>query len=344
MNNHEANSACLGRRRRNGMRTLLAAAVFVSAAATASQAYYHDLANNRQPCSDCHTLHYSEGGTRPSDTDTGGPFEMLRLRSTTNRLCLMCHDGSDPKAPDVLGSSIVNAYSDEHSGAGFLASAGTQNSNGHDLGVNAPTVFFSSLTNVTLSCASCHDPHGTPNYRNILTSPAGGAGTGVVMATDVFRNLPPGDPPSISGTAGAYTKSNEGYKAKTSLWCTECHDGLRPHVGGSSRTQDHHLADDAINNYSPPTADSAIWTSGAGPGFGAATGDDTAGIPRLRFQVSNAVDFNSSRVAAADNQVICSTCHLAHGGKYQKGLVWPYLDALPPPNDADTGSGCAQCH
>ena len=81
------------------------------------------------------------------------------------------------------------------------------------------------------TCGGCHDPHGTPNYRNVLTSPAGGTGVTVEMAKDVFRDQPPGDPPSTAGAIAAYRRSNEGYKAQTSKWCVECHDQLKPNVG-----------------------------------------------------------------------------------------------------------------
>lgn len=308
-------------------------------------AHYHDLEKNRQPCNDCHTLHYSEAGTQPSRTEAGGPFQMLLMRSTTNKLCLFCHDGSDPNAPDVLDAvAMYNGSGDEHSGAGFFTTAGSANPNGHDLGVNASTVPFSSRTNVTITCASCHDPHGTPNYRNILTSPSGGAGTGVIMGTDVFRNFPPSDPPSPQGSINAYRRSNEGYKANTSKWCTECHDALKPHVNSTSstqRTQDHHLADDSMNWYGLPKTDPDHWLGGTGSGFGTITGDDTEGIPRLRFQVSGAADFNASQVVARENQVLCASCHLAHGGKYLKGLEWPNLE---PGSPVDANSGCQQCH
>jgi nitrate/TMAO reductase-like tetraheme cytochrome c subunit len=319
--------------------------LFSMSATSAVPAYYHDLEKNRQPCADCHTLHYSEGGAQPAKVDAGGPFAQLLIRATTTKLCLFCHDGSDPKAPDVLlDVTMYDGSGDEHSGAGFFAnSGGTANDKGHDLGLNSSSVPFSSKTNMTLTCASCHDPHGTPNYRNVLTAPAGGTGIGVEMAKDVFRDLPPGDPPSAAASISAYKESNEGYKAQTSKWCVECHDSLKPHVGGSSRDPNisHHLVDVSINNWSPPIVDPAHWVDGTGSGFGATTGDDVEGVPRLRFQVSGATDFVSSKAVAANNQVICGSCHLAHGGKYKKGLVWPHKDSGVP---VDKDSGCQQCH
>lgn len=303
-------------------------------------AFYHDLEKNKQPCNDCHTLHYSEGGSQPAGTEAGGPFADTLVRSTTNKLCLFCHDGSDPNAPDVLDFvTMYQGSGDEYSGAGFFANSGTANPNGHDLGGNALIVPFSSLTNVTLSCASCHDPHGTANYRNVLTAPGGGTGVAVLMAQDVFRDLPPGTPPSAVASIGAYKKSNEGYKANTSLWCTQCHDLLQPSVN-TPQNRAHHFVNVPLNREGYPT-DFLHWVGGTGVGFGDVTGDALEGIPRLRFQVSRALDFMSAKEVAANNEVICGSCHFAHGGPHQKGLVWPHLET---DSTADADSGCQQCH
>lgn len=311
------------------------------AVSPAPSAYYHDLEKNRQPCGDCHTLHYSEAGGQPVIVEPGGPFARLLIRATTNKLCLFCHDGSDPKAPDVLEPVAMYAGSgDEHSGAGsFANSGGAANPNGHDLGLNATGVPFSAMVNVSLTCASCHDPHGTPNYRNVLTSPAGGPGIAAVMGTDLFREVPPGDPPSTTASSAAYKESNLGYKGKISAWCAECHDRLKPAVNTLSNRV-HHLTDVPLNGAGYP-ADPAHWQGGTGPGFGTATGDAVEGVPRLRFQVSGAVDFATSKAVARSNEVICGTCHLAHGGKYRKGLVWPYLEQG---SFVDANAGCKQCH
>lgn len=325
-------------------------------ATSARSAYYHDLEKNRQPCADCHTLHYSESGAQPAKAEAGGPFAQLRIRSTTNKLCLFCHDGYDPKAPDVLDSvTMYNGSGDEHSGAGFFGnSGGTANENGHDLGLNSSSPPLSTMTNVTLTCASCHDPHGTLNFRNVLSTPAGGTGVSVEPAKDVFRDVPPGDPPSTAASIAAYKESNEGYQANTAKWCTECHDKLKTHVAATTRTENHHLVDVALNDpafsslATPP--DPAHWVQGytgdqsadnIDEGFDLVTGDSIEGVPRLRFQVAGATDYATSRTVAANNQVICGTCHLAHGGKYKKGLVWPNRESGSP---VDQNSGCQQCH
>nr|MBC8316259.1 hypothetical protein [Candidatus Desulfobia pelagia] len=95
-----------------------------------------------------------------------------------------------------------------------------------------------------------------------------------------------------------------------------------------------------MNGVGYPT-DTAHWMSGTGSGFGTVTGDAIEGVPRLRFQVSGAFDFISSQEVGATNEVVCGSCHLVHGGKHLKGLVWPYLE---PVTSADGNSGCQQCH
>ncbi|MEK7775434.1 MAG: cytochrome c3 family protein, partial [Candidatus Zixiibacteriota bacterium] len=49
-------------------------------------------------CQECHIEHSSESG-QPTP---GGPFTSLLVKSSINDLCLSCHDGTDPTAPDIL--------------------------------------------------------------------------------------------------------------------------------------------------------------------------------------------------------------------------------------------------
>ena len=326
------------------LRAVAGTACVLAAMAAVAQGTYHNLERNRQPCSECHTLHYSEDGGSPLGVEPGGPFDMLMLRETTNKLCLFCHDGSDPTAPDVLlPVTMYVATSDEHSGAGFFeASGGFVNRRGHDLGAPQPVAInvpFSTLPNFPINCASCHDPHGTTNYRNILTNPRGGLGIAVQMERDVYRLVSPGEPPTPGASQDAYREANLGYKAATSRWCAECHDLLKASQNNPGNRR-HHLTDVPIDDPSYPT-DPAHWVAGIGNGFGATTGDGIEGVPRLRFQVPLASDYSTARVVAPTNEVMCSTCHLAHGGRHRNGLVWPYRD---PGNPVDKDSGCNQCH
>ncbi len=286
----------------------------------------HDLAHRTEKCSDCHTMHYSREGAVPSNAELGGPFNRLLIRATTNKLCLFCHDGTDVRAPDVLAPvTMYNGSGDEHSGAGFFEfSGGTASGKGHDLDVDAATVPFSTLTHISLTCASCHDPHGSTNFRNLLTAPAGGAGTPVVLGVDVFTSVSPADPPTAAGSIAAYRASNIGYKSSMSAWCVQCHD--QPHT---------------VSMIDKSLPDLTHWVNGTGAGFGVQTGDTIEGVPRLRFKNPAATDYVTARTVGQGNQGICESCHFAHGGPYLKDLVWPYLEV---PAQADTNSGCYQCH
>lgn len=297
---------------------------------------FHTTDTQAMTCADCHTMHYMEGGTPPTKSEAGGPWNMLLLYSTTTKLCLMCHDGSDANAPDVIHPvTMYNESGDEYSGAGFFSnSGGSISNNGHNLDYNAPNVPFSSLANISLNCASCHDPHGTENYRNLLSLPKTQGQTSVILNTDVYENKKPPLPPSQSGAVLAYKKSNMGYKAKMSIWCKECHSDLNDIGIG------HHPTDVPINGMGYHT-DPAHWVAGSGSGFGLITGDNVEGIPRLRFQVTQATDYNTSKVVAENNQVFCGTCHLAHGGAYKYGMAWPYAEGG---ENIDKNSGCQQCH
>ena len=74
-------------------------------------------------CSDCHTTHYSERGTLPRQAEPGGPFPELLMVGSIDRLCLSCHDGTDPYAPDVMAPVVMyNGSGSECSGGGFFSS------------------------------------------------------------------------------------------------------------------------------------------------------------------------------------------------------------------------------
>src|ERR1043166_7687049 len=85
-------------------------------------------------CSDCHTQHNSQNG-QPMRTDNHpAPAPYLLRRGTPLELCLSCHDGSDPNAPDVI--SPVSFVSESAAGA-FPNGGGIPTNLAHHL--NNPT-------------------------------------------------------------------------------------------------------------------------------------------------------------------------------------------------------------
>ncbi len=306
-------------------------------------------------CSDCHSMHASQAG-QPAVLQGEGPYMNLLKASSTNALCLSCHDGNS-EIPDVMGSQSQGyAAGDECSGAGFFAADGTTNPHGHSLGVPVSVPLAATPATMTLSCASCHDPHGTPNYRNLKSRPGAGPGATVVSGTNVFQKIAPDGGSTAGGSVGnaraAYTESNIGYKSGFSAWCAQCHTALAANTAASAPAHfQGHPSDEAINTPGYHT-DPSHWIAGTGLGFGdgiTQASGGAEGIPRVRYQVPTATSYFTARPVAMNGteQVSCVSCHRAHGSSYDAGLVWPFRGdgTGGSPNPVlDMGSACAQCH
>ncbi len=288
-------------------------------------------------CSECHVIHYSgQGGV-----EAGGPFAYLLSHSSINGLCLSCHDGSDPTAPDVFAAvTMYDASGDEHSAAGYFAAVDVGSDSAHNLAVTDLVPLRTPSANMALSCASCHDVHGNGNYRNLVSDPdSSGSGTNLVLGTDIFEGVAPAVPPTPEGSAAAYKSSNIGYRSNLSSWCAECHNLLATNENGVAPAHFKRHPSEVGLDLAGGHTDPSNWAAGDSLGFGAATGDGTEGVPRVRFQEATATDYSSAKTVASTNQVFCTSCHLAHGGRYFSCAVWPYKVL-----DADMYSPCQQCH
>ncbi len=284
-------------------------------------------------CADCHLQH-------SSDMNGGTPYEYLLVKNSINELCLSCHDGSDPTAPDV--QAPVTMYSgtvSQGSAAGYFSNIAMSNPNGHDLGLIEPTPLETSGQPRELTCASCHAVHGNANYRNLLEDPAGvGASLRVEVGTDVFVKLQPDDPPTVGGSAAAYEQGNSAYKSGMTQWCSSCHDRLATNAQSSSPAHfDGHPSDVALNQFGQEAhTDPQHWVTGLGEGFPDA---GISGMPRVPFLSPQASSFSPATTPMESNEVSCMSCHKAHGSGNQKGMLWPYLEG-----GASQVSGCQQCH
>lgn len=288
-------------------------------------------------CGECHLQH----GSNQRDPTVEGAYVFLLRKSSVNELCMSCHDGTDPTAPDVIAPApMYNSTPSEESAAGALAMVGAINPNGHSIGIELLTPLQQVPAQRELNCVSCHSAHGNGNYRNLLVDPAGtGASLLIQQGVNVFTGTQPDNPPSSAGSVAAYNRDNVGYGSGMTAWCSSCHDQLGSNSYASAPAHfNSHPSDVALNTYPyDDHTDPAHWIAGSGEGF-AAIGQSAATL-RVPFLAPEATDFQTSRTAAADSRVTCVSCHKAHGSSYRKGMVWPYLEE----ND-NALSGCQQCH
>ncbi len=265
-------------------------------------------------CSDCHTMHYSEGGMMPIKAKAGGPFSQLLLASTANILCLTCHDGTDTDAPDVV-SPVT--YTFDSAGGYFANSGGIASDYAHNLGMSSGETPPGSSDSLILSCTSCHNPHGNSNYRNLLLNPAG-SGNSTDSNVSVSQTNPADGPvPEGNSPADVYVPSNVLYRSGMSEWCNDCHTdfhGATESETGSSEPWFRHPQDLTINGTSH--ADYNYWS-----------GD-----------ISNRVEVESpsETIPGLDNEVFCLSCHKAHGSAYKSSLIYADENRML--------STCQQCH
>jgi predicted CXXCH cytochrome family protein len=240
------------------------------------------------------------------DNDPQASPRLLR-HATSLALCVHCHDGSLPGAPDVIAPA---GYVDDPLGGFFPTNWSTASDTAHSLGGEAVAPPGGTQP-MTLTCLSCHDPHGGTGYRNLRTDPLGTGASLTVTATDRVK-------PDGTNPAAVYVAGNVTYRSGLSAWCGSCHGefhGRSAQEEGTSRPWLRHPQDEPLS--ASRHVDYTYWL-GTVPN-------------RVRVQSPDDDDAPS-----ADDQVFCLSCHKAHGSTNRAALVFADGERL--------GSTCAQCH
>ncbi len=297
-------------------------------------------------CSDCHTMHYSKRGEIPPGSEPGGPFVELILTQTTNQLCLNCHDGSDPDAPNV-----ENPTGYESAAGHFTVDGIVVEGNRHSLGSSEPPPGYSGGTwSEALTCTSCHEPHGKNTYRNLVEHPGGQGPVEVtVMRGPVYDGAAAvqeiaGEPITVRYSVDniRYRKSIEGGdRYGLSEWCGGCHGDF--HGPGGSGAMGGSPAGDIGPGSEWIRHPSMDVTMSEGFRNGNLGSDNWFSRLSSRVPVVSPTEIPGSQ-SNSDNEVFCGSCHKAHGSDRPHILIYDD-DQTPDRNDGTRMSEtCTQCH
>lgn len=304
-------------------------------------------------CSDCHTMHNSQGGlpverfTAFVDGETANPSLLV----TT---CVGCHSSTEgniwqdteARAPIVYnvqeptyntrkglaGGNFYYVAQDQAKGHNVIGIAGFDTTfNGKPVPGGATT--YSETTQLTCAGASgCHG-EGTEDDLNAIknahhTDDSGGLnGTSVGLSYRFLEGIVGIEDPDWEQTASASDHneykgaSDAGDGTTISSFCARCHG-------------DYHSTVGIGRNASPwlrHPADITLRTDGEYAGYNPPT--DYSNDAPVAYTDPSA----PSRTTAV---VTCLSCHRAHGSPYFKMVRWDYKS----PDLLDALQGCSVCH
>lgn len=262
----------------------LLAALALAGVASANGGPHGGYTATTDACAGCHRGHTAQG---PS----------LLVQNSTFALCMSCHGsagtGADTNVQDGLflstrsASTTGTANTTDNApllAGGFTNYRAAAITSSHDV-TNTITAAWGNGVNrgvagalaggLALNCASCHDPHGSANYRIIKTTVNGTAVT-----------VPQVD----EGAAKDY--DTEQWGAGQSNLCAACHGSYHVTTAGSG--SDAGMV--ATGGYTHRVDMSYA--------YGANVNPETIGFGGFTLPLA---------LTGTTNAVVCQTCHLPHG-------------------------------
>ena len=365
---------------------LLVFAVLFSAGAHRAEAF-HD--GGVAACSGCHTMHNSlDGQAAVSGLPqfTAGPFLLKAVDQSS--ACLNCHEGQTAgggtefhvsSAVSAMPAGVPPLQLTPGGDFGWLkktyawvsGEGGAETSPGERHGHNVIAADYDyqqdgtitaapggTYPSSSLSCVSCHDPHGRYRITNATTGavalpaigtavpPIAGSGSYGALpppgeAVGVFRLLggagykpkstPAGEPaftwaPFSAVAPQDYNRSESSsdtrvaYGKGTSLWCANCHLEIHSTFGGYVHQSDTVMVGEILTNYNVYKKSGDL--TGSRP---------TAYTSLVPFQLDGTANLATLATAVAStagpqagDRVICLSCHRAHASGWDSIGRWNF--------------------
>lgn len=268
-------------------------------------------------CAGCHRAHTAQA-----------PYLLV---TDEESLCLSCHgsagNGANTNVEDGLFLSTRNPSSldgvantpDGNAllGGGFVNYKGVAVTSSHDVSGSNMAAWGNGVNrgvtgalSAGLECASCHNPHGSPNYRIINTTINSATPNVTVAQVD-------------EGAAKDYDTENWG--TGQSQVCAACHKSYHVTTAGSG--SDPTLV--ATGGYTHRIDMPYNYDSNANP--------ETVGMGGLTLPLAE---------SGSNNTVVCQTCHLPHG---TSAAMTGFASGAGPAADSallrlDNRGVCEVCH
>jgi cytochrome c553 len=351
-------------------------ALMIPTIASANFAIHGNYVGDTDACAGCHRAHTSVSTITWQDISTGDQHSALLVTSATEiwQFCYACHDATSQGADTNVQQGIYEGtlYGSQNAtlngggfdetgvgslttskheivggswgayGGGYFGTGSTFAGDYSDAG-QGPNVFITGTGNaIKMDCVTCHDPHGSPNYRILKSYVNGNYVGGYVPSGNPLDPNPDGWVSSVETgwpqygfrlhtaypnyvpnyTTGMYAK---GYDMTSTVlnatkgmsgWCAGCHNTyLRP-VSVFTKADG--------TTY---TASASIYNAGDGSGLALRhrhpinvelntyNGPDKTSmvITTSILPLAHSLSESGTPTNRATDWIECLTCHRAHG-------------------------------
>jgi len=276
---------------------------------------HNNFVEDTMKCAACHSSHRAPG-------------EKLISRKTETMLCTLCHDGTGSNY-NVLGGLISNTH---ESAAGPIdkwvisKASTTQKADSEIKATSKHDMKYTTLISSSpggsdkwtgdLRCSSCHNPHGTTNFRSLRVTPNpynwpeyGGDNRIEVKAEITYAGGKVGTPETIN------------YHTGMTEFCSSCHVDYQ--AGTGSGTEAYHgnpmFNNQVLESETYGTRRHAMYVAGNENPRYPFTGNEKTVVGDivypLRFETKQKVPaaFGGGEKAHNVPAIMCGTCHFAHG-------------------------------